>query len=135
MYKGKLFRIKIGGKTVFHETDFKFSSSKDFSEVASKDVNGKQFIPKDIEWSISCSSLVGDSADDAQVDATALYAMHLADDTVEMEFSPFEEGTMIFTGSAHVSQFDLDGTYDDTVKGSFSFKGENVPVLAEVPTA
>lgn len=132
MYKGKLFRIKVGGKTVFHETDFKFSSSKDFSEIASKDTNGKNFIPKDIEWSISCSSLVADSESDTQVDAAALYAMHLSDETIEMEFSPFETGTMVFSGSAHVSQFDVDATHDDIAKGSFSFKGEGVPVLAEV---
>lgn len=124
IYKGKLFRIKVDGKTIFHETDFKLSSSKDFSEIASKDTDGKQFTAKDIEWSISCNSLIGDSLTDTQMDAAALYALHLSDETVAIEFTTSATGDMVFTGNAHVNQFDLDATHDDVAKGSFAFKGD-----------
>lgn len=132
MYKGKAFRIKKDGKTIFHETDFKLSSSLDFSEIASKDTDGKEFVAKDIEWTISCNSLIADSDSDTQIDAAALYADHIGKTLVALEFTNDTTGEMVFSGNAYVSQFDLDSTYDDVVKGSFSFKGTGTLAIATV---
>ena len=131
-YEGKLFRIKIGGKTIFHETDFKLSSSLDFKELASKDLSSKQRSAGDLDWNISCSSLIGNTAAAAQEDAATLYAKHIAKVPVSIEFTTDATGDMVFTGEAFVSQFDLDASNDDVAKGSFSFVGNGDLALGVV---
>jgi len=131
-YEGKLFRIKVAGKTIFHETDFKLSSSLDFKELASKDLSSKQRTPGDLDWNISCSSLIGNTVAAAQEDAATLYAKHIAKVEVAIEFTTAATGDMVFTGNAFVSQFDLDATHDDVARGSFSFVGNGDLALGVV---
>lgn len=123
IYEGKLFRIKIGAKTIFHETNFSFSSSLDFKELASKDTATKEKTPSSQNWSISCESLAGVSTGNAQEDIKSLYEKHKNKSKVTISFTLGKTGDVVFTGEAYVGSFSLDSANDEEVKGAFTFEG------------
>ena len=124
LYEGTTMRIKIGGKTLFHETDCSLSSSIAFKDVASKDTSGVISIPGAQTWSISTNSLVAESALAAQEDLKTLYATHVGKTKVTVEFTTDVSGDVVFTGQAYIETYNLKSTHEETVTGDFNFKGD-----------
>lgn len=128
-YSGTTMRIKIGAKTIFHETDASLSSSIDFKEVASKDSNGKVKTPGSQSWSLSCNALIGNDGT-VQEDLKTLYDKHVAKTLVTVEFTTDATGDVVFSGSAYVGTFNVTATNDEEVKGDFSFEGSGALAIA-----
>lgn len=124
VYKGKLMRLKIGTKTIFHETSVKFNTSKDFNELASKDITGKEVTPGSYTWGLSCESLIADSVASAQEDLVSLLTAFQADTLLAVQFTSDVSGEVVISGNVYVETCDVDATNEEGVTGSFAFKGD-----------
>ena len=124
IYQGATMRISVGGKTIFHEVGASLSSTIDFKEVASKDTAGKLKVANTQTWSLSCNTLIANSALAAQMDVKTLYDAHKAKTLVTVEFTTDVVGDVVFSGSAYVGTFNVDATNEAEVTGDFSFEGD-----------
>ena len=132
LYQGTTVRIKVDGKTIFHETDATLSSSIDFKEVASKDTAGKLKIANVQTWSLACNTLIANSAASAQEDIKSLYDTHKAKTLVAIEFSTDVTGDVVFSGNAYVGTFNISATNEEEVTGDFNFEGDGELSIAVV---
>lgn len=132
IYEGTTMRIKIGSKTIFHETDAKLTSSIPFKEVASKDTTGVISTPGTQSWSLSCNTLIANTIASAQEDVATLYATHAGKTAITVEFSTDVTGDVVFSGSAYVETFNLDATHEEVVTGDFNFKGDGALTIGVV---
>lgn len=123
IYDGTTMRLKFGTKVLFHEVNAKFSTSKEFKELASKDINGKQTTPGSYTWSLSCDSLIANGDGSTQEDVKTLLDYYLADTLVAVEFSTNVAADIVLAGNVYISQCDIDATNEEGVTGSFSFTG------------
>lgn len=123
IYDGTLLRILVAGKSILHETDASFSTSRSFSETTSKDTEGTEVVPGDYTWGLSASQLV--SADDTDVKhgTDVLMQKYLDKEKIEVQFSTGEVGDFVLSGFVYIESFDLQSTNAETATGSFSFKG------------
>ena len=133
IYAGATMRLKVEGKTIFHETDATLSSTIDFKEVASKDTLGKLKIPNTQTWNISCNSLIANTVAAAQEDIKTLYDKHKAKTLVTVEFSTDVTGDVVFSGEAYVGTFNITATNEAEVTGDFTFEGDGELTIAVVP--
>ena len=130
-YSGTTMRIKIGTKTLFHETDATFQSSLELKELASKDITGTEHLPGKIDWSLSCSSLIGNEAT-LQEDLATLSASHLAKTKLAVTFSTDVTGDVIYSGDVYIESLSIKATNNDTVTGDFNFKGDGIYTVGVV---
>ena len=130
VYSGTTMRIKIGSKTIFHETKATFTTSRDFNELASKDINGKEVTPGSYTWSLTCDALIANST--TQEDLASLDVAYQAKTLVTMEFSTDVSGDVVYSGSAYVESYNVDAANEEGVTGSFSFKGSGDYTLGTV---
>jgi len=121
IYSGTIMRIKVGTKTIFHETKATFTTSRDFNELASKDINGKEVTPGSYSWSLTCDNLIANST--TQEDVATLDVQYQAKTLVDLEFSTDVSGDVVYTGKAYIDSYNIDATNEEGVTGSFSFKG------------
>ena len=59
-YSGSM-RIKIATKTIMHEVEASLNEARDFEELASKDIVGKDFHPKEGTWSLTGNAIAANS--------------------------------------------------------------------------
>lgn len=124
IYKGHNVRISYNGKTLYHTTSCKWSSSRDFEEIATKDTEGKISIPGNYAWDMNTDALVADkpalSTDSDFMDILDLY---IAGTEIDVEFTGSAVGDWIIGGKAYVSNADITADDGSVVKGTFAFKG------------
>jgi len=123
LYSGTTMRIKIGTKTIFHETGVSLDSNVDFKEATSKDITGALQVAGKHSWSVSLNSLVANDGT-TQEDIATLFGYHINGTQVAVEFSTFVTGDAKFSGNAYVSSFKIDAQNEDIVTGDFSFVGD-----------
>ena len=63
IYKGHNVRISYNGKTLYHTTSCKWSSARDFEEIATKDTEGKVSVPGNYGWDMNADALVANKPD------------------------------------------------------------------------
>lgn len=122
-YKGKDLRLKFEGKTLYHATSCSLSVSTDSDEIATKDTDGKVFIPGSYGGSLSTDCLVADklTAEAATVsDAFDLLALQLAGTEITWEFTNGVSGDRIISGNAFFTQCDITAEEAGISSGSFS---------------
>jgi len=129
-YSGTTMRIKIGGKTIFHETKATFSTSRNFNECASKDINGKEVLPGNYDWSLTCDNLIANSS--TQEDISTLDVAYQAKTLLDIEFSTDVTADVVYTGTAYIESYNIDSVNEECVSGSFSFKGSGDYTLGTV---
>ena len=123
VYQGTEMRLKFGTKTLFHETSAKFNISKNFEELASKDIAGKEVIPGSYDWGLSADSLISLSSASAQEDVQTLLTALIDATVLSVEFSTQTTGDLLLSGDVYVSSADVDSQHENGVTGSFEFKG------------
>ncbi|OCK44380.1 hypothetical protein BA195_06800 [Tenacibaculum soleae] len=130
-YKGNM-RIKIGTKTVMHEVECSFSSNTEFEEIATKDIEGKEFSASDITWSMSSNAVASNSTGDAQVDIKEMLTSQIGKQLVQIELTDDVSGNLTISGSAYIEGVNITSNNKEYVKFDYSLKGVGVPVIGEV---
>jgi predicted secreted protein len=128
-YSGSM-RIKIGTKTIMHEVEASLNESRDFEELASKDIVGKDFHPKEGTWSLSGNALAANSGGDAQVDLQSIVSSYQSKTLVAIELTDGITGNMAYSGNAYIENYNLTSANEDKVKYDFALKGVGVLTVA-----
>ena len=120
--EGSKMRIKTATKEVLHELDATLTESRDFEEIASKDIVGKNFTPGESNWSLS-SNAWADNTPGAAKDLKAI-----ADDfenkaLVAVTFTDGVSGNIIFSGSAYIENYSVKAAHGTTVTFDYNLKG------------
>ena len=125
IYQGKAVRFSLNGKVLFHATACKLSISTTLESIATKDTNGTVSTPSNYEWSMTTDALVADIpvGSSTQVGFIDVIALQLAKTPITVEFSSQVTGDFIYTGQVYVESSDIDASVNQSVSGSFSFKG------------
>ena len=125
IYNGSNVRLSYNGKTLYHTTACKLQLSTKLEEIATKDTNGSVVTPGNYAWNVSAEALVADipSGSTTQVGAMGIVDYLLAGTELDIEFTSGEVGDWKYAGSVFVESADIDATVDQSMTGSFSFKG------------
>ena len=130
-YSGSM-RIKIdatgGGtaKEIMHEVEASLNEARDFEELASKDITGKDYHPKEGTWSLTGNAIAANSVGDAQIDLQDIVASYQAKTLVAIELTDGITGNMAYSGNAYIENYNLTSSNEDKVKYDFSLKGVGV---------
>lgn len=130
-YKGKNLRFKLEDSVLFHATSCALSIQSDVEEVATKDTNGKVFIPGSYSGTLSMENLLADK-DGSQVDQSDLIGYQLNNTEVSWEFTTGVSGDIIISGTCYLTQTDLNAEEAGIASGSFSFQTTGDITLATV---
>jgi len=122
-YSGSM-RIKIATKTIMHEVEASLNEARDFEELASKDIVGKNFHPKEGTWSLTGNAIAANSNGDAQIDLQAIVESYQAKTLVAIELTDGVTGNMAYSGNAYIENYNLTTSNEEKVKYDFSLKGE-----------
>ena len=124
-YKGKMVRIRIGDKTLFHATECGISITTKLEAIATKDTNGDVNTPSGYSWTASMSALVADKAvgNTTQHGFTDLVQMQLDGDELDFDFTTDETGDFVFSGKVFINQADITASTENSASGSFGFTG------------
>lgn len=125
--KPKLLRIKVGAKEIFHEVDFTLDVTTDYSEVSTKDTNGKQNVAGAKSWSASVNTIVADDVTTSETNAT-LVAYSDNDTLLDIIVTDAVSGHLTYTGKAYIEGFNLSAGVDGNVGISYSLKGDGLLV-------
>jgi len=128
-YSGSM-RIKIATKTIMHEVEASLNEARDFEELASKDIVGKDFHPKEGTWSLTGNAIAANSNGDAQIDLQAIVASYQAKTLVAIELTDGITGNMAYSGNAYIEKYNLTSANEDKVKYDFSLKGVGTLTVA-----
>ena len=135
-YSGSM-RIKIDAtgssgttKEIMHEVEASLNEARDFEELASKDIVGKDFHPKEGSWSLTGNAYAANSTGDVQVDLKALVDTYHSKTLVDVELTDDIAGNMSYTGSAYIEQYTLTSANEDKAKFDFSLKGVGTLTVA-----
>ena len=129
-YNGKM-RLVLGTKTIMHEQESSFSSTVPMDELASKDIAGKEYNLKDVEWSVSGSGLASNSDADAQMDIKALLEAHLSKAPIPFAMTDEVNGNMAIAGSVYIESVNTTSANQEKVTYDFSLKGIGVYTVGE----
>jgi hypothetical protein len=134
IYQGKAVRFTLDGKVLFHATSCKMSVSTTLESIATKDTNGTVSTPSNYEWSMTTDALVADkpTASVTQSGFIDLLQLQLSKTPIQVEFSTQSVGDFIASGQVFIESADIDATVNQSVSGSFSFKGNGDLTLAIV---
>ena len=124
-YSGSM-RIKIAEKTIMHEVEASLNEARDFEELASKDIVGKDYHPKEGTWSLTGNAIAANSVGDAQIDLQAIVSSYQAKTLVAIELTDGITGNMAYSGNAYIENYNLTSSNEDKVKYDFSLKGVGV---------
>lgn len=128
-YSGSM-RIKIATKTIMHEVEASLNEARDFEELASKDIVGKDFHPKEGTWSLTGNAIAANSNGDAQIDLQAIVASYQAKTLVAIELTDGITGNMAYSGNAYIENYNLTTSNEEKVKYDFSLKGVGTLTVA-----
>ncbi|WP_296636022.1 phage tail tube protein [Polaribacter sp.] len=128
-YSGSM-RIKIATKTIMHEVEASLNEARDFEELASKDIVGKDFHPKEGTWSLTGNAIAANSNGDAQIDLQAIVESYQAKTLVAIELTDGVTGNMAYSGNAYIEQYTLTSANEDKAKFDFSLKGVGTLTVA-----
>tara|TARA_R110002012_G_scaffold32161_1_gene95385 strand:- start:807 stop:1214 length:408 start_codon:yes stop_codon:yes gene_type:complete len=128
-YSGSM-RIKIATKTIMHEVEASLNEARDFEELASKDIVGKDFHPKEGTWSLTGNAIAANSNGDAQIDLQAIVESYQAKTLVAIELTDGITGNMAYSGNAYIEQYTLTSANEDKAKFDFSLKGVGTLTVA-----
>lgn len=124
IYKGHNVRISYNGKTLYHTTSCKWSSSRDFEEIATKDTEGKVSVPGNYGWEMNTDALVADKPElSTDSDFMDILDLYIAGTEIDVSFSGSVVGEWVISGKAYVSNADVTADDGSVVKGTFAFKG------------
>jgi len=123
-YRGKNLRFTLDGDTLFHATSCSLSIASDVDEIATKDTNGKVFIPGSYSGTLSMENLLADIEGGATnvIDQAALLGYQLNNTLVTWEFTTGVTGDIVISGSCYMTQSDLNAEEAGIASGSFSFQ-------------
>jgi len=130
-YSGSM-RIKIdatgGGtaKEIMHEVEASLNEARDFEELASKDIVGKDYHPKEGTWSLTGNAIAANSDGDAQIDLQAIVASYNLKTLLPIELTDGLPHNMTYSGDAYIESYNLTSANEDKVKYDFSLKGVGV---------
>jgi predicted secreted protein len=116
-------RIKIGTKSVLHEVECTLNESRDFQEIASKDIDGKEYNPGSGTWSLSANAIADNSTGSAQVDLKAVVDAYQAKTLVDIELTDGVVGNLSYTGQAYIENYSLKSANQEKVTFDYALKG------------
>jgi hypothetical protein len=125
IYQGGATRFSYNGKTLYHTKGCKLQISTKMEEIATKDTSGSVVTPSNYSWSASTEALVADipAGSTTQLGFIDIVQLQLAKTAIDIEITDGVLGSWIAIGQVFVESADIDATVDQSVSGSFSFKG------------
>jgi hypothetical protein len=125
IYNGTNVRLSYEGKTLYHTTSCKLQISSTLEEIATKDTDGKVSTPGNYAWSVSAETLVADipAGSTTQLGAMDIVDLQLAKTELDIEFTSDVAGDWKYSGKVYVENADIEATVDQSMTGSFAFKG------------
>ena len=134
IYQGGATRFSYNGKTLYHTKGCKLQISTKMEEIATKDTNGSVVTPSNYSWSASTEALIADkpAGSTTQLGFIDIVQLQLAKTAINIEITDGVLGSWIAVGECYVESADIDATVDQSVSGSFSFKGNgdlNISIL------
>lgn len=127
-YNGNM-RIKVGTETILHEQESSFSMNVGMQEIATKDIDGKEFNPQDVEWSISGTGIC-DNAAATENDIKTLLDALVAKVAVAIEMTDEVIGNVAIAGSGYYESISVKSANKEKVTFDFAIKGIGVPTFA-----
>lgn len=121
IYKGSLFRVELGAKTIYHEIDFSYGAATEFQELSSKEVEN-DVNPGKSTYSLSFNGYAGNSAADAQEDIAALFAWQAAKTSKSFTIAGPTAGDIAITGTTYIENIEMQGTVNEVVTYSATLK-------------
>lgn len=131
-YQGKLMRITVAGKDIFHEVDCTLSASTDFKDIATKDTVGTESTPGAQSWNVSVNGFAATGAEVTQQDLAAMAALWKAQTLVAITLSDDVAGSVIFSGNAFIEGFSVGAPNDETVTMDYTLKGNGELTIGTV---
>ena len=125
IYNGTNVRLSYDNKVLFHTTSCKLQISTKLEEIATKDTAGSVVTPGNYAWTVSAESLVADkpAGSTTQVGAMDIVDLQLAKTPIDIQFTSSETGDWVYYGQVYVESADISAQVDQSMTGSFSFKG------------
>jgi hypothetical protein len=125
IYQGGATRFSYNGKTLYHTKACKLQISTKMEEIATKDTQGSVVTPSNYSWSASAESLVADkpTGSTTQLGFMEIVQLQLNKTAIDIEITDGVTGSWMAAGQCYVESADIDATVDQSVSGSFSFKG------------
>jgi len=126
IYQGGATRFSYEGKTLYHTKSCKMQISTKMEEIATKDTLGSVVTPSNYSWSISAEALVADiptGSTATKLGFMDIVSLQLAKTPIDVEMTDGVTGSWVLSGQCYVESADIDATVDQSVSGSFSFKG------------
>lgn len=122
-------RLTVDGKTYFHETSATISFSTSFRERTTKDTLGTEVAPDIISWNANGEGLHLAEVDDAVSNLVFedLFDSFLAQDEVDVEFTPSVVGQTKYKGKAYIETLDISSPTNEDPTATFSLRGNGVP--------
>jgi len=125
--KGKEFRLTVGDKKLYHETEFNISITAKSEDISSKDTAGDESVPDGYNYTFTVNSLTaaaptGSGAADYIIGDTLVDAL-LAGTLLEWSSLSAVGGSRGYSGQCYCTQADITASNGTTVTGNFSFKG------------
>jgi hypothetical protein len=136
IYNGTNVRLSYEGKVLYHTTACKLQISSKLEEIATKDTAGSVVTPGNYAWTVTAEALVADkpSGSTTQIGAMDIVDYQLAKTALDIEFTSGVAGDWKYAGSVYVESADIDATVDQSMTGSFSFKGNGDLTKSIVPS-
>ena len=121
-YQGSALRIKIGTKTILHETDCSLDLKRDMKNIGSKDVDGELVIPGKKSFSLS-GSAIATKGDGSQEELDTILAAYDAGTEIDISLADGITGHIVISGKAFFENVKLQAPDEEVVKYDFSIIG------------
>jgi TP901-1 family phage major tail protein len=128
---GKLMRITVGGKEIFHEVSVSLSGGTEFKDVATKDTSGTESTPGSKSWTASVEGVA--SADSTtEHDLKAMVDLWNAQTLSAITVTDSVSGNIEFSGNAYIENWSVDAANEESVTFSYSLKGSGALTVGSV---
>jgi len=128
---GKLMRITVDGKDIFHEVSVSISGGTEFKDVATKDTTGTESTPGSKSWTASVEGVA--SADvTTENDLKAMVDLWNAQTLSAVTVSDAITGNIEFSGNGYIENWSVDAANEESVTFSYSIKGSGALTVGTV---
>lgn len=131
-YEGAVMRITIGTKEIFHEVDAELQFTNEFTEIASKDTNGKISTPGSQSFSLSCNASLIDNDGSVQEDLFTLASKAKAQTKHAFTFTTGATGDVVFSGEVYIESFTVGAVNEEKSTASYNLRGNGDLTIAQV---
>ena len=123
LYEGSAMRLKIGAKTILHETNVEIEVQTEMKDISTKDIAGIFTSPGKQSFSISGSAYADNSTGAAQEDIKTILASWKAGSLITLTIADGVTGNVTLSGDGYFQNVKISADDGEVVKYDFSLKG------------